>query len=265
MSPSKDHTSAHAQPDPKEPGDIKVVTAAIIVIGDEILSGRTKDQNIPHIANYLNEIGIRLIEVRIIPDNTNAIIEAVNALRKRVSYVFTTGGIGPTHDDITADAIAKAFNLNIDVDERALNLMRPHYERRGLELTESRLRMARIPHGATLLENRISIAPGFMVDNVIVMAGVPKIMQVMLDDAARYLKTGHKMLSKSLKVKTPEGEIADLFAKHQADYPDVAMGSYPSFSNGRLSCELVLRSIDAQRLDTAYETLRESLAAAGIS
>jgi len=265
MTNSSDQDLGKTQPNQQGPGGPSIVTAAVLVIGDEILSGRTKDQNIHHIANYLNEIGINLLEVRIIPDNTDAIVEAVNALRKRVSYVFTTGGIGPTHDDITADAIAKAFNLGIDVDERALNLMRPHYERRGLQLTQSRLRMARIPHGATLLENRISIAPGFMVDNVIVMAGVPKIMQVMLDDAAQYLKTGHKMLSRSLKIKTPEGEIADLFAKHQANYPDVAMGSYPSFADGRLSCELVLRSIDAQRLDTAYEALRESLAAEGIS
>ncbi len=257
-------------PDPQKsfPGqakEIPQVTAAILVIGDEILSGRTIDQNIPHIAKYLNEIGIVLREVRIIPDDTDAIVKAVRELHQQETYLFTTGGIGPTHDDITADAIAKALGHHIDVDERALNLMRPHYERRGLELTPSRLRMARIPKGATLIENSISIAPGFMIDNVIVMAGVPKIMQVMLDNVSQYLKTGRPMLSKTIKVATPEGEIADLFAKHQKEYPDVAMGSYPSFADGRLSCELVLRSIDAQRLHAAYESLTDKLKHANIS
>ena len=174
-------------------GDI--VTAALLVIGDEILSGRTKDKNIGHIADHLTAIGIQMKEVRIVADEEAEIVDAVNALRKRYNYVFTTGGIGPTHDDITADAVAKAFGVGIDVDERALAPMRAYYERRGVELTPARMRMARIPFGGELVENSVSIAPGFMLGNVIVMAGVPNIMHVMLEAATRFLKTGKKMLS----------------------------------------------------------------------
>jgi molybdenum cofactor synthesis domain-containing protein len=144
-----------------------MVTAALLVIGDEILSGRTKDKNIGHIADHLTAIGIQMKEVRIVPDEEDEIVDAVNALRKRYSYVFTTGGIGPTHDDITADSIAKAFGVGIDVDERALAPMRAHFERRGVEMTAARMRMARIPFGAELVENSVSIAPGFMLGNVI--------------------------------------------------------------------------------------------------
>ena len=171
-----------------------IVTAALLVIGDEILSGRTKDKNIGHIADHLTAIGIQMKEVRVVPDEEPEIVDAVNALRKRYNYVFTTGGIGPTHDDITADAIAKAFGVGIDVDERALAPMKAYFERRGVELTPARLRMARIPFGAELVENSVSIAPGFMLGNVIVMAGVPNIMHVMLDAATKFLKTGKKML-----------------------------------------------------------------------
>jgi molybdenum cofactor synthesis domain-containing protein len=167
-----------------------VVTAALMVIGDEILSGRTKDKNIGHVADHLTAIGIQMKEVRIVPDEEPEIVAALNALRKRYDYVFTTGGIGPTHDDITADAVAKAFAVGIDVDERALAPMRAHFQRRGVELTPARMRMARIPFGAELVENSISIAPGFMLGNVIVMAGIPSIMHVMLDAATKYLKTG---------------------------------------------------------------------------
>jgi molybdenum cofactor synthesis domain-containing protein len=245
--------------DPKQVSADGEVTAGLLVIGDEILSGRTKDRNIGYLAEHLTRVGIRLREVRVVPDDENAIVAAVNALRTAYTYVFTTGGIGPTHDDITASAIAKAFDVPIDVDERALALMRPYYERRGLELTPSRLRMARIPGGARLIRNSISIAPGFQIGNVTVMAGVPEIMQVMLDDALQYLRTGSKMLSESIIVAAPEGDIADMFASHQAEYPDVSMGSYPKFSPEGLRCELVLRSIDAQRLTKAMETLRQKL------
>lgn len=265
MSAPKDKAVRRQSPSSGPSAVADIVTAALVVIGDEILSGRTADLNISHIASFLNETGINLVEVRIVPDNTDEIVKTVRALRKRATYVFTTGGIGPTHDDITADAIAKALGRKIDVDERALALMRPYYERKGLELTPSRLRMARIPEGATLIKNRVSIAPGFMIENVIVMAGVPKIMQVMLDDVAQHLKTGRPMLSKTVKLLTPEGEVADLFAEHQKAYPDVGMGSYPRFSDGRLSCDLVLRSIDAHRLQAAYDDLEEKLKAADIS
>jgi molybdenum cofactor synthesis domain-containing protein len=238
-----------------------IVTAALVVIGDEILSGRTKDKNIGHVADHLTAIGIQMKEVRIVPDEEGSIVEAVNALRARYDYVFTTGGIGPTHDDITADAIAKAFGVGIDVDERALAPMRAYFERRGVELTPARLRMARIPFGAELVENTVSIAPGFMLENVIVMAGIPNIMHVMLDAATKFLKTGKKMLSTALDLHRPEGEIAQMFGDLQKRYPDVAMGSYPFMRDGRPGTQLVLRSIDPDRLAAADADLRAQLSA----
>ncbi len=168
--------------------------------------------------------------MRIVPDEEAEIVAAVNALRARYTYVFTTGGIGPTHDDITADSIAKAFGVGIDIDERALKPMLAYFERRGVEVTPARLRMARIPFGAELVENSVSIAPGFMLGNVIVMAGIPAIMQVMLDAATKFLKTGKKMLSAAIDLHRPEGEIAGMFGELQQRYPDVPMGSYPVLS-----------------------------------
>jgi molybdenum cofactor synthesis domain-containing protein len=240
-----------------------IVTAALCVIGDEILSGRTKDKNIGYIADHLTAIGIQLKEVRIVPDEEAEIVAAVNALRTRYTYLFTTGGIGPTHDDITADSIAKAFGVGIDVDERALAPMKSYFERRGVELTPARLRMARIPFGAELVENSVSIAPGFMLGNVIVMAGVPNIMHVMLDAATKYLKTGKKMLSSALDMHRPEGEIADVFAELQKRYPDVPMGSYPFMRDGRPGTQLVLRSTDPARLAEAETELKVQFAARG--
>jgi len=240
-----------------------LVTAALIVIGDEILSGRTKDKNIGAIADHLTAIGIQLEEVRVVPDKEEEIVAAVNALRSRYDYLFTTGGIGPTHDDITADAVAKAFGVGIDVDERALAPMRAYFERRGVELTPARLRMARIPFGAELVENSISIAPGFMLGNVVVMAGIPSIMQVMLAAATRFLKTGKKMLSSELDLHRPEGEIAALFGELQKRYPDVPMGSYPFMRDGKPGTQLVLRCTDAARLAEAEAELRTQLAARG--
>ena len=251
-------------PDPSRSPNKTDVTAAVLVIGDEILSGRTKDQNIGYIADVMTQIGIRLAEVRIVGDNAADIVDALNALRNRYTYVFTTGGIGPTHDDITADSVAKAFGCDIDVDDRALALMMPYYEARGLELTPSRLRMARMPKGAVLIQNRITAAPGFAIGNVFVLAGVPAIMHVMLDAVMPRLETGAKMLSQSIRVGAPEGEIADLFAEHQQAHPDVSMGSYPSFSDGRMSCELVLRSIDADLLRIAADALHQRLQLAEI-
>jgi molybdenum cofactor synthesis domain-containing protein len=241
----------------------EVITAALCVIGDEILSGRTKDKNIGYIADYLTNIGIQLKEVRVVPDEEPEIVAAVNALRARYTYVFTTGGIGPTHDDITADAIAKAFGVGIDVDDRALKPMQEYFKRRGVEMTPARLRMARIPFGAELVENSVSVAPGFMLGNVIVMAGIPSIMQVMLDAAAKYLKTGKKMMSAALDLHRPEGEIAELFGNLQKKYPDVPMGSYPFMRDGKPGTQLVLRSTDPVRLAEAETELKMQLVARG--
>jgi molybdenum cofactor synthesis domain-containing protein len=240
------------------------VTAGLLVIGDEILSGRTKDKNIGTIADHLTSIGIALREVRVVADVEHDIVEAVNALRPRYSYVFTTGGIGPTHDDITADAIAKAFGVAIDVDPRAVAIMKPAYEKRGIELNAARLRMARIPVGADLVVNEVSVAPGFRIGNVIVMAGVPAIMESMLTAATRSLDTGAKVLSASIMVDHAEGEIAELFAAHQAAWPTVAMGSYPAFKDGQYATDLVLRSTDGDALSSARTTLAQQLAARGL-
>ena len=249
---------------PQAGGDAQdIVTAALIVIGDEILSGRTKDQNIGYIADYMTAIGIRLSEVRVVSDEEDEIVGAINALRAAYDYVFTTGGIGPTHDDITADSVAKAFGVPIDVDERAVALMRERYNAK--DLTETRLRMARIPEGADLIENSVSKAPGFMIENVIVMAGVPRIMQVMLDDVAPRLRTGRKLLTKSVRVDRPEGDMAPGLAKLQEAFPDVPMGSYPYFEQGRLGTNLVLRSTDENRLAEALQALWEMLAAEGVA
>lgn len=236
-----------------------IVTAAIIVIGDEILSGRTKDKNIGYIADHCTNIGIQLKEVRIVPDEEDVVVDAVNTLRAKYSYVFTTGGIGPTHDDITADCIAKAFGVGIDVDQRALDLMLPAYKARGVEVTPARLRMARIPDGADLVENSISTAPGFMIGNVITMAGIPNIMQVMLDAVTPRLRKGRMMHSIAIDVNQPEGGIADLLKAHQANYPDVAMGSYPTMKDNKPCTQLVLRSIDADRLSDAHQKLLNQL------
>jgi len=231
----------------------------LLVIGDEILSGRTKDRNTGTIAEHLTDIGIRLKEVRVVADDEGEIVAAVNALRSRYDYVFTTGGIGPTHDDITADSIAKAFGVAIGVDPRAEKLLSEHYARRQVELTPARLRMARIPDGALLIPNAISGAPGFRIANVIVMAGVPDIMRAMLEAVTPELDTGVKLLSVTIRVERPESEIADVFLAHQRRYRDVAMGSYPSIRNGHFESELVLRGSDPARLAEAAETLKAAL------
>ena len=236
-----------------------IVSAALLVIGDEILSGRTKDKNIGYIAEHCTRIGIQLREVRVVADEEADVVAAVNAMRNRYTYVFTTGGIGPTHDDITADCMAKAFGVGIDVDPRALALLQPYYEKRGIELTPGRLRMARIPAGAELIENSISIAPGFMIGNVITMAGVPNIMQVMLDAVTTRLKTGKKMLTASIDLGFPEGAIAEMFGAHQKEYPDVPMGSYPTLRDHKPCTQLVLRSTNAERLAAAAAHLRAKL------
>jgi molybdenum cofactor synthesis domain-containing protein len=241
-----------------------IVTAAVLVIGDEILSGRTHDCNTNYIGAHLTRVGIRLQEVRVVADDETAIVEAVDALRARYTYVITTGGIGPTHDDITSDAIAKALGVPIDHDPRAVALLDAYFTKRGVEPTPARMRMARIPHGAELIANAVSIAPGFMIGNVIVLAGVPDVMQVMLDDVTPRLRTGAKMLTATIKLSRAEGDVADLFAAHQQTFPDVAMGSYPSFAEGRVSTQLVLRSIDSAALEGARASLEEKLIARGL-
>ncbi|MEZ5856141.1 MAG: competence/damage-inducible protein A [Hyphomicrobiaceae bacterium] len=241
------------------------ITAAILVIGDEILSGRTKDKNIGHIADHLTAIGIDLREVRVVSDLEGEIVDAVNALRARYTYVFTTGGIGPTHDDITADSIAKAFGVGIGHHPEIKRLLIENFERRGIEATEARLRMARIPDGAEIVENRISIAPGFKLENVVVMAGIPSVMHVMLDSVTPRLKTGRKMLSVEIELLRGEGEIAELLGETQKEYPDVSMGSYPFNREARVyGTVLVLRSTDADRLKAAETRLKDRLTAKGV-
>jgi len=235
--------------------DEPAVTAAILVIGDEILSGRTKDKNIGYIADYLAQIGIDLREVRIVPDVEDDIVEAVNALRHRYTYVFTTGGIGPTHDDITADAVAKAFGVPIVEDPRAIALLLERIKPE--DLNAARRRMARIPQGGELVENKISKAPGFMIGNVVVMAGVPSIMQAMLDGVAPRLKTGAKMLVESVEAgNLPEGlyaaDLADIAERHAG----VSIGSYPAFVDGRFRNQIVLRSKDEAALAAAIAETR---------
>ena len=233
----------------------KTITAALLVIGDEILSARTKDQNIGYIAEYLTGIGIELREVRVVPDVEEEIVEAVNALRGRYTYVFTTGGIGPTHDDITADCVAKAMGVEIGVDERAVELLLTRMKR--ADLNEMRLRMCRIPKGADLILNPISAAPGFKIGNVMVLAGVPRIMQAMLENVAPTLETGVKIQSVSLDAPLPEGVYAAGLKAIAEQYGDVSIGSYPSFGTaGGRSNQIVLRAKDEALLAKAADDVR---------
>jgi molybdenum cofactor synthesis domain-containing protein len=245
-----------AEPTPEA---VPVVTAAILVIGDEILSGRTKDKNIGYIAEYCTNIGVDIREVRIVPDVEEEIVAAVNALRVRYDHVFSTGGIGPTHDDITADSMAKAFGVPIDHDPRAVAILTDHYA--AGQLNEARLRMARIPAGADLILNKVSKAPGFTLGNVHVMAGVPSIMQAMFDEVAAKIPTGAKMLSRTVPVGMGEGRIASKLGAIQADYPDVSIGSYPKMLDGAFATDIVLRARDAGRLDLAAQAVEQMVAA----
>lgn len=235
------------------------VTAALLVIGDEILSGRTKDKNIGYIAEYLTALGIDLREVRVVPDVAEEIVGAVKALRAKVDYLFTTGGIGPTHDDITADCVAEAVGVGISLDERAVAMLRERFPNPA-DLNEARLRMARIPHGAVLVDNPISRAPGFMIENVIVMAGVPSIMQAMLDDVAPKLRTGRKMLSVSVDTGgLPEGAYGTPLAAVQKANPDVMIGSYPNFDGQRFRNQIVIRGRDAEVLEAGRAAVEAML------
>jgi molybdenum cofactor synthesis domain-containing protein len=239
----------------------EVVTAALLVIGDEILSGRTKDKNIGYIADYLTALGIDLCEVRIVGDEESAIVDALNALRARHTYVFTTGGIGPTHDDITAECVAKAFGVAIDVDPRALAILHERLAATGAEMNEARLRMTRIPKGADLVLNKVSGAPGMWIGNVIVMAGVPSIMQAMLDEVAPKLKTGVRMLSETIRADAREGDIGSQLGEIAKANPQVAIGSYPFFdAQHGPNTNVVLRARDAAKLAVAKAAVEGMLA-----
>lgn len=235
-------------------------TAAMLVIGDEILSGRTRDANMHHLAGQLTEAGIRLAEVRIVPDERDVIIAAVQALAASYDNVFSSGGIGPTHDDITADCMAAAFGQSIDVRDDARAILQAHYDKAGTEMNDARLRMARIPALATLIDNPVSSAPGFTIENVHVMAGVPSVFTAMVASVLPTLTGGAPLLSKTLTVHRGEGDIAGPFGVLAEAYPALSMGSYPFQRDGKYGANLVVRGHDAGMLDEAMSKLEEVFA-----
>lgn len=240
-----------------------IVTAAMIVIGDEILSGRTKDKNIGHLADMMTAIGIDLKEVRVVPDDEDEIVAAVNALRARYTYVFTTGGIGPTHDDITVDAVAKALGVGVIIHPAARAILENYYTARGSELTEARLRMARVPDGADLIPNRMSGAPGIRIGNLFVMAGVPHITAGMLDALTGELEGGAPLVAHTIGAWAPESEIADLLRQGEKDHPGVAIGSYPFFRDGKIGANFVIRSTDGEQVAACVGALVAGFEALG--
>jgi molybdenum cofactor synthesis domain-containing protein len=234
-------------------------TAAMLVIGDEILSGRTRDANMPYLASELTRAGIDLREVRVISDDADAIVAAVRALSTAHDVVFTSGGIGPTHDDITAENVARAFGRAISVRKDARAVLAAHYAARDMELNEARLRMARIPEGATLIDNPVSAAPGFTIENVHVMAGVPQIFQAMVASVLPTITGGAPLLSQSLDVDRGEGDIAGPLTDLAARYPDLSFGSYPFIRNGAYGVNVVVRGQDGARVDAAMADLSQML------
>ena len=235
-------------------------TAAMLVIGDEILSGRTRDANMHHLAGQLTAHGIDLTEVRVVSDDQPAIVRALNALRADYAHVFTSGGIGPTHDDITADAIGAAFGVHVGVRDDARALLQAHYDRQGSELNAARLRMARIPDGATLIENPVSVEPGFTLENVHVMAGVPSVFQAMVQSVLPTLTGGQPLVSRTLRMMRGEGDLAGPLGEVAAQYPDISFGSYPFQKDGVYGANLVLRGPDEAALDAAMAALEAALA-----
>jgi molybdenum cofactor synthesis domain-containing protein len=226
-----------------------IVTAAVLVIGDEILSGRTKDRNIGYIADYLTAIGIDLREVRVVADDAAAIVDALNALRAKYTYIFTTGGIGPTHDDITADCVAEAFGVPLEFHPDAVAVIKERLAKTGGELNQARLRMARIPRGAELVANKVSGAPGFWIGNVITMAGIPAVMQAMLDEVAPKLKTGTKLLSETIRADAKEGDVGTELGAIAKAHPETIIGSYPFIDERQgPNTNIVVRSRDAEKL-----------------
>jgi molybdenum cofactor synthesis domain-containing protein len=239
-------------------------TAALVVIGDEILSGRTQDKNVAQVATWLNEHGIRLAEVRVVPDETKAIGEAVNTLRAKHDYLFTTGGIGPTHDDITVDAVAAAFGVPVIVHPGARKILEDYYRDRPQALTEARLRMARTPEGAELIENPYSGAPGIKIGNVYILAGVPNIAASMLEALTGKLEGGRPMVSVTVGARAAESDVADLLRETEAAHPGVAIGSYPFFRDGKYGSNFVIRSEDGELARETGSDLAGRLRAAGI-
>lgn len=240
----------------------RIWTAAVLVIGDEILSGRTQDKNVAQIGVWLNAQGIRLREVRIVADIEDEIVAAVNALRTRYDYLFTTGGIGPTHDDITVDAVAKALGVAVEVHPDARAILERYYETRG-GLTEARLRMARAPAGAALIPNRMSGAPGIHIGNMFVMAGVPHITAGMLDALSGTLEGGAPLVADTIGAWVPESEVADLLRRAEKAHDGVAIGSYPFFREGRVGANFVVRATDAAVVATCVAAVSTELEAAG--
>jgi molybdenum cofactor synthesis domain-containing protein len=238
----------------------EIVTAAVLVIGDEILSGRTKDKNIGYIADYLTALGIDLREVRVVPDTEEEIVAAVNALRARYAYVFATGGIGPTHDDITAECVAKAFGVQLNFHPEAVAILKERLAKMGGELNEARMRMTRIPDGAALVKNKISGAPGFWIGNVIVMAGIPAVMQAMLDDVGPKLKGGVRLLSETIRADAKEGDVGTALGVIAKANPDTIIGSYPFFDD-KLgpNTHIVVRARDPQKLAQAKTAVEDML------
>lgn len=234
-------------------------TAAMLVIGDEILSGRTLDSNTNYLAKELTEHGIDLREVRVVSDDATAIVSAVQALSNAFDHVFTSGGIGPTHDDITADCIAKAFGASIDVRDDARALLAAHYERQGSELNEARLRMARIPEGAALIDNPVSVAPGFILGNVHVMAGVPSVFKAMVATVMPTLTGGAPLLSQTLRVDRGEGDIAGPLGLLAKDYPELSLGSYPFQKDGKYGSNIVIRGQDNAQIEAALARLASEM------
>ena len=232
-------------------------SAAILVIGDEILSGRTQDTNSNYIAKEMEMIGINTTQIRVIPDEKNTIIDSVNELRAKNDYLFTTGGIGPTHDDITADSIAEALKVDIEINIEAYDVLKKYYQKIGSEFNDVRQRMARIPKGATLIENSISAAPGFKIENVFVFAGIPKIMKSMLDDSIKHLNKGKFMHTISIKVDAVEGDIAPVLKSLNDENENIKIGSYPFFnSSNDFGVSVVIKSIDKDFLILAEKKLK---------
>jgi molybdenum cofactor synthesis domain-containing protein len=240
----------------------RVWTAALIVIGDEILSGRTEDKNIAQVARWLNGEGIRLVEVRVVPDVHERIVAAVNALRPDHDYVFTTGGIGPTHDDITVDAMAAAFAVPVMIHPEARAILEDYYAKRG-GVTDARLRMARVPAGAELIPNPTSGAPGVRIGNVFILAGVPHIAARMLDALTGKLAGGKPMVSVTVSANAAESEVAELLGRVQDEHPGVAIGSYPFYRHGKFGADFVIRSEDEERVRECAKVLKAQLKAAG--
>jgi molybdenum cofactor synthesis domain-containing protein len=242
----------------------RIWTAALVVVGDEILSGRTQDKNIAQVATWLGVQGIRLREVRVVPDDMDAIIESVNTLRARNDYLFTTGGIGPTHDDITVDAVAQALGVEVVIHPAARDMLESYYATRG-GLNPARLRMARVPDGADLIPNRMSGAPGIRVGNVFLMAGVPGITAQMLDGLTGTLEGGLPLLSVTVGCWVAESEVAELLGATERAHEGCQIGSYPFFREGRIGANFVIRSVDQARLDDCASALEASLTALGRS